>query len=154
MRFSDQQNLRVVFAKEVLALFEQHRQLTSKDLEAGGQLFARLSNGEVVISKATGLRDGDKRGRYLFWPNRLQERNEIKNLHKEGFHFVGDWHTHPEPEPKPSNTDLINILDCYSKSKHGLRYFIMVIVGSAHFPDGLHVSVHNTNRYLCLRYIN
>jgi hypothetical protein len=39
-------------------------------------LFARLSSEEVVVSKATGIREGDKRGRFLFWPNR--KKNKMK----------------------------------------------------------------------------
>ena len=142
MRFTNESDISVTFASEVLELFEQHKQLSEKSLEAGGQLFARFNATDVVISKATGLRNGDKRGRYLFWPNRKKEQNEIKELFGEGYHYVGDWHTHPEPVPTPSNTDLVNILECYNQSKHDLKYFIMVIVGTAPFPDGLHVSIH------------
>ena len=145
MQFTNNSDISVTFESEVLGLFERHKQLSEKSLEAGGQLFARFNATEVVISKATGLRDGDKRGRYLFWPNRKKEQNEIKELFGEGYHYVGDWHTHPEPVPTPSNTDLVNILECYNQSKHDLKYFIMVIVGTAAFPDGLYVSAHNSS---------
>lgn len=144
MQFTNNSDINVTFESEVLELFERHKQLSEKSLEAGGQLFARFNATEVVISKATGLRDGDKRGRYLFWPNRKKEQNEIKELFGEGYHYVGDWHTHPEAVPTPSSTDLVNILECYSQSKHDLKYFIMVIVGTAFFPEGLHVSVHSS----------
>ena len=143
MQFTNKSDISVTFASEVLELFEQHKQLSEKSFEAGGQLFARFNATEVVITKATGLRDGDKRGRYLFLPNRRKEKNEIRELFGEGYHYVGDWHTHPEAEPMPSNTDLVNILECYNQSNHDLKYFIMVIVGTAPFPDGLHVSIHS-----------
>ena len=143
MQFTNNADVRVSFKNEVIELFEQHKQLTDKSLEAGGQLFARFSTTEVMISKATGLRNGDKRGRFLFWPNRKKEQNEIKELFGQGYHYIGDWHTHPEPSPTPSNTDLVNILECYDQSKHDLKYFIMVIVGTDPFPEGLHVSIHN-----------
>lgn len=143
MQFTNNTDISVTFGKEVLELFEQHKQLTDKSLESGGQIFARFSVSEVMISKATGLRDGDKRGRFLFWPNRKKEQNEIKELFEQGYHYIGDWHTHPEPNPTPSNTDLVNIIECYNQSKHDLKYFIMVIVGTAPFPECLHVSIHN-----------
>lgn len=98
----------------------------------------------------TGLRDGDKRGRFLFWPNRKKEQNEIKELFGEGYHYVGDWHTHPEAMPTPSNTDLVSVLECYNQSKHDLKYFIMVIVGTDPFPNGLHASIHNTSDSITL----
>ena len=143
MWFTDNADINICFGEEVLELFEQHKQTKKKSLEAGGQLFARLSDKEVLVSKATGLREGDKRGRFLFWPNRKKEQDEIDALHKDGYHYVGDWHTHPESKPTPSNTDLVNILECYSQSKHELKYFIMTIVGTDQFPDSLHVSIHN-----------
>lgn len=144
MQFSNDADINIRFEEEVLALFERYKQLDGKSLEAGGQLFARLNSKEVIVSKATGLREGDKRGRFLFWPNRSKEQTEINDLHREGYHYVGDWHTHPESIPTPSSTDLKNILECYNQSKHDLRYFIMVIVGTGPFPQGLHVSMHNS----------
>lgn len=145
MQFTNNADIRITFEKEVLELFEQHKQLSEKCLEAGGQLFARFNEKEVVISKATGLRNGDKRGRFLFWPNRKKEQNEIKELFGEGYHYVGDWHTHPELIPTPSNIDLVNILECYNQSRHDLKYFIMVIIGTDAFPNGIHVSIHNAD---------
>lgn len=153
MQFTNGTDINICFEKEVLILFEQHKQMEEKSLESGGQLFARLSSEEVVVSRATGLREGDKRGRFLFWPNRRKEQDEIKTLHEEGYHYVGDWHTHPEPLPKPSNTDLVNILECYNQSKHDLKYFIMAIIGTKPFPDGLHVSIHNRQKSCVLFHV-
>ena len=147
MQFTNNADIRITFENEVLELFEQHKQLSEKSLESGGQLFARFDEKEVVISKATGLRDGDKRGRFLFLPNRSKEQDEIKELFGKGYHYVGDWHTHPESMPEPSKIDLENIVECYNKSKHDLRYFILVIVGQSSFPHGLHVSTHRSEVY-------
>lgn len=32
--------------------------------------------------------------------------------------------------------------DCFQKSRHQLKAFVMVIVGRAAFPEGLWVSIH------------
>lgn len=66
MQFTNNADITITFENEVLELFEKHKQLSEKSLEAGGQLFARFNKKEVIISKATGLRDGDKRGRFSF----------------------------------------------------------------------------------------
>lgn len=154
MQFTNNTDIRITFENEVLELFEQHKQLSEKSLEAGGQLFARFNQKEVIISKATGPREGDKRGRFLFWPNRKKEQSEIKDLFGKGYHYVGDWHTHPEPAPTPSNTDLFNIIECYNQSRHDLKYFIMVIVGTDPFPRGLHASIHNAKENVTLHHID
>ncbi|MCD8497195.1 MAG: Mov34/MPN/PAD-1 family protein [Alphaproteobacteria bacterium] len=153
MQFTNNADITITFENEVLELFEKHKQLSEKSLEAGGQLFARFNKKEVIISKATGLRDGDKRGRFLFWPNRKKEQNEIKELFGEGYHYVGDWHTHPEIIPTPSKTDLKNIAECYTQSKHDLKYFIMVIIGTDGFPNGMHVSAHNSDQTIKLNFL-
>ncbi len=145
MKFSDKTQLLITFEEEVIELFKTHQQLTKKSLEAGGQLFARFSEGELLISKVTGLRSGDKRGRFFFFPNRQKEQEEIKELYAHGYHYVGDWHTHPEAVPTPSKTDLKSIVESYHQSKHKLNFFLMVIVGNEAFPEGLYVSINNTS---------
>ena len=74
-----------------------HRQFGPGSREAGGQLFARFEGKTIRIERATGPRPSDRRSLMAFVPNRLAERREITRLFKEGLHYVGDWHTHPEP---------------------------------------------------------
>lgn len=111
-------------------------------LEAGGQLFAQFIDGDVVVEKATGPRPSDLRFRHLFIPDRSKEQSEINAMHREGFHFVGDWHTHPEPIPAASPSDVNSIRDAFAKSKHHLNWFIMMIAGTKEFPAGLFVATH------------
>lgn len=65
-------------------------------------------------------------------------------MHREGLHFIGDWHTHPEPTPTPSGSDVRSIRDAVVKSKHHLNGFLMIIVGTDVFPQGLHLSLHGS----------
>lgn len=150
MKFSDKNNFNVLIEECVLEIFEEHKQLNDASLEAGGQLFAHFSDNTISISRATGIRDGDKRSRFFFIPNRLKERIEIKKHFKQNLHYVGDWHTHPQSKPIPSNTDIENITECFRLSKHDLKYFIMIVVGIDKFPNGLSVSLHNSqnSKYL------
>jgi len=135
----------VILTDDAIASMAHHRQMTAKDREAGGQLFARFEGTSTIIVEATEPKPLDKRSRYGFSPNQWLQRLEIKFLHKRGKHFVGDWHTHPQPVPSPSNEDINNMVDCFRKSRHELRAFLMVIVGTAEPPEGLYVCLVDGN---------
>ena len=131
---------------EVLAHFGRYRQLTYRSKEAGGQLFASLDHNRIQIERATGPRSTDRRSLRTFIPNRLAERREIKRLFKQGLHYVGDWHTHPDPRPLPSGTDIHSFQDMFRKSHHKLASFVMVIVGTAEPPEGMFVGLCTNER--------
>ena len=133
----------IVLTDDVLTHLLLHRQLGRRDLEAGGQLFARIEDARIVVIEATGPRAGDRRTRTSYVPNRAAERAEIADRHAAGLHFVGDWHTHPDRVPQPSGLDLDSLAECFNKSAHQLNGFVLVIVGLAEPPSGLHVSVHD-----------
>ena len=134
----------LVLDKCVLDHFDKWRQLHPGMSEAGGQLFGVVEAACITIKLATGPRRSDRRGRFYFVADRFAERREIRTLHKSGLHYFGDWHTHPHAVPAPSGTDLASMADLFVRSKHELHAFVMVIVGTAGFPEGLHVSLHET----------
>ena len=133
----------VILTVPVLACFDRHRQLDVHSREAGGQLFARFDGDAIRVERATGPRSSDRRSRTSFIPNRTAERREIGWSFKDGFHYVGDWHTHPEPDPSPSQTDIRSFQDMYRKSRHELASFLMVIVGTVSGENGLYVALCN-----------
>ena len=133
----------LVIPDHVMLHLEKHRQTRWYRREAGGQLFSRLEGNDVTIDRISGPRASDWRTRTSFRPNRAVERKEIRDQFREGFHFVGDWHTHPELRPEPSQTDLHSIAECVRRSVHDLNGFALVIVGLAPWPEGLHVSLHD-----------
>lgn len=131
----------LVLTDAVIEHLLRHRQAGVGSREAGGQLFARFDGDTIQIERATGPRPSDRRSLMAFVPNRLAERREIKRLFKEGLHYVGDWHTHPEPRPSPSQTDIESFQKMFRKSRHKLVSFVMVIVGTATAPEGLFVGL-------------
>ena len=137
----------LTFERKVLDHFDQWRQLKPKQSEAGGQLFGVVESGSVKITLATGPRKSDRRGRFFFIADRIAERREIKNLHKSGLHYFGDWHTHAEAFPIPSRIDIESMADLFVRSRHELNALLMVIVGTSHFPDGLHISIHENHAW-------
>jgi integrative and conjugative element protein (TIGR02256 family) len=133
----------VSFSDSVMAHFKRHQQRRSSDKEAGGQLFANLSEKEIAVVEVTGPRSSDKRSRFGYEPDRSAEQHEISERHSAGLQFVGDWHTHPARFPQPSSQDLANMAEMVQRSEHSLRGFVLVIVGQAHLPSSMYVCVHD-----------
>lgn len=133
--------------QNVLDHFVKWRQVDPKMPEAGGQLFGAVEGQCIQVKLATGPRRSDRRGRFFFVADRLAERREISTLHKSGLHYFGDWHTHSQCIPTPSATDILSMADLFARSKHELNAFLMVIVGTAVFPEGLHVSLHEASSW-------
>ena len=127
-----------------------HRQRRWYQKEAGGQLFARIEGDRIHIVEATGPRRTDTRTRNGYQPDRLAEKAEIAERHSVALHYVGDWHTHPAARPQPSARDLTSMAECVTKSKHNLNGFLLLIIGTADLPGGLHASLHDGNTHYVL----
>lgn len=140
----------IVLTSDVLFHFEKNRQSAARAPEAGGQLFAEISAPYIRIARATGPRVTDGRSRVYFQPDRRAERREIEVMFAEHLHYVGDWHTHPVRVPFPSERDVASMRDCFRRSAHDLNAFLMIVVGTAAPPRGLHVSIHDANSSLVL----
>lgn len=133
----------ISFSEGVIAHFALHQQKRWWNAESGGQLFARIERGLILVVEATGPRHSDRRSRFRYSPDRQAEQREIEERFPQGLHFIGDWHTHPEDCPSPSPLDLTTTADGVSKSLHSLNAFVLAIVGRSNFPNGLNVSLHD-----------
>lgn len=131
----------VEFSPSVVDRFHQHRQHRFWQCEAGGQLFARFSTGVIFIGNATGPRPADVRTPFSYTPDRATEKREITEMRALGWHYAGDWHTHPQALPKPSGRDIRTVKSTAQKSQLVLGGVLMVIVGRTSFPGGLYVGV-------------
>lgn len=133
----------LAFQPGVIAHVMAHRQIHWWQSEAGGQLFARFTDNQILVSEATGPRPGDRRTRWSYRPDARAEQREIDQMHALGLHYIGDWHTHPQAEPVPSLPDFESIAECVRKSTHNLNGFVLMVVGQAAAPIGLNVSIHD-----------
>lgn len=138
----------------VLEHFNAYRQTCFWHREAGGLLFARIDGKSITIEEATGPRPTDRRARYSYQGDRRAEQQEIDRRHPLGLHYVGDWHTHPEPRPRPSWADDRAMISRISASRHQLQSFLFAIVGTAAFPEGLALAVHDGRTRLDLTLIS
>lgn len=133
----------IILTDSVISKVVKHRQLSNKDKEAGGQLFAIFDNYNTVVIDVTEPTILDRRSRYSFVPNLFLQNMDIRSQYKKGRHYVGDWHSHPEPMPTPSDDDYKSMVDFFNKSSHELLFFLMVIAGTAAIPDCFHVCLVN-----------
>ena len=136
----------VEFSQSVLAHFNRNAQSSPNSPEAGGQLFAQITEdgNHWFVSSATGPRPNDKRSRFFFKPNRRSEQREIHAEFEKGNHYVGDWHTHPQQSPQPSARDISSMAEMVQKSTHQLLGFLMVVVGTHPPPEGIWISMHSS----------
>jgi integrative and conjugative element protein (TIGR02256 family) len=137
----------LVIAPNVIQHLLSERQLAQDSPESGGQLFADIRPQTIVVRQATGPYTEDQRRPFWFFPNRTQQRRDIKRLFKQSLHYIGDWHTHPENKPSPSNSDLQAMADCFLKSRHQLESFLMIIVGTSPNPADFWISLHDAVGY-------
>lgn len=127
----------------VLEHFEHNRQTRFWQKEAGGQIFARLEGSEIIVEQVTGPKESDKRSRYSHASCRSAAQAEVDAHYMLGLHYLGDWHTHPELIPSPSWRDKMTMASRVRSSKHRLRGFLFIIVGTGSFPVGLAVLAHD-----------
>lgn len=144
----------LLLSNAVLQHFHAYRQTRFWQREAGGLMFARIVGNVITIEEATGPRPTDRRSRYCYQGDRCAEQQEIDQRHPLGLHYIGDWHTHPEPKPNPSGSDDRAMISRINASKHQLKGFLFVIVGTASFPVGLRLIVHNGHTRLDLKITN
>jgi integrative and conjugative element protein (TIGR02256 family) len=138
----EEYNCNVRFEDGVLEHFSGHKQLKKKDHEAGGQLFAEITESLITIKVATGPHPEDKRWRFMFSPSVKVEQEEIRRYFaNEKLHYIGDWHTHPELKPNPSGLDVKAFQKTFTENNNGIFGILMVIVGTEEFPSSLYVAL-------------
>ena len=133
----------LVFTDAVLSNIFRYRQTHRDHPESGGQLFARITPKIVIVAVATGPNKKDNKHRFSFVPNKKRLDSEIQTFFAKGLHYVGDWHTHPQKHPEPSLLDLRSMRNCFKKSRHELKHFLLLIVGNTAMPDGIWVGLIN-----------
>jgi integrative and conjugative element protein (TIGR02256 family) len=134
----------LVLSPKALKVFSKYRQVDQSQPESGGLLLARFDLPLVRVEVATSPQSGDNRSRFLFVSDEHSRRATVRKYFRKGFHFIGEWHTHPQRDPSPSGLDVDSMKDLFRQSVHELNYFVMVIVGNRNDGLSLWVSLHNS----------
>src|SRR5690606_21710341 len=79
---------------------------------------------------------------------RLERLNKLsgetgQGQFSKGLHCIGLWHSHPEPVPLTSQEDLELAADYANAARKQLSGIIFTIIGTAPFPSGPAIWVHN-----------
>jgi len=122
----------------------QHRQLTPWSREAGGQLFGTINASQIVVASASGPYFCDKRSRYSYRSNPRAAQRAIKAHHKQGFLYLGEWHTHAEDCPNVSSLDDDAMQRLIANSQLNSNALLMMIVGRN--PDATGLKVWSVSR--------
>lgn len=115
--------------------------------EAAGQLYARELSGDAIhVEVATVLAEARSTRTNVLVDIPSAEAERVARF-AQGFHCVGFWHSHPEPVPHPSGEDLMFAADHARAARSHLTGLVFVIVGTARFPEGLCVGLHDGVRW-------
>lgn len=133
------------FRPRVLDAFRGYAQLRWWRAESVGQLFTSdLTRDVVGVDEVTRLASICSSPRGVKFDPQAAEA-ERTHMFSRGLHCIGLWHTHPEPMPRPSSSDLELAADHAYAAQPTLTGLVFVIVGTAPWPAGLGVWVHDGN---------
>lgn len=117
-------DFKICISQSIVDELFSHRQTHCFSKESGGMLFSNnLTDSEIEINKITTPGSTDLRKRNYFKLDEKKAKEDIISLFKQGFHYLGDWHTHNEGVASPSGTDIRSIQDLFIKSGHTRPFF-------------------------------
>lgn len=128
---------RVRLGANVLSKVREHRQLSSRATEAGGQLFGTITAELIDVIEATGPYTGDERSRYRYRSNPAAAQRAVQEQSQAGLLYLGEWHTHAEDFPGASGLDDVAMQLLLARSQLNSNALMMLIVGRVEAVAGL-----------------
>lgn len=128
----------ILFVPTVLETFIKYQQKQSSDSEAGGYLFGRQFNDQIVIEIATEPDNIDIRSRFFVLRNKIKANkifSKFRKITKGELFLAGEWHTHPEESPTPSQHDIDESLKSFQHNYYPLNFMSVVIIGNRSISD-------------------
>jgi integrative and conjugative element protein (TIGR02256 family) len=111
--------------------------------ESGGQLFGTVNAENIDVVAAAGPYPLDSRSRYSYRSDPGSAQRAIEEAHRNGLHYLGEWHTHPQGKPSASGEDLRTIATVFKKSDSRSNELLLVIQGLSIGRDG--VALYSSN---------
>lgn len=135
----------IVLRPAVMEHMHRYRQTSWWKCEAGGQLFARLTDTMLEVVLATGPYRSDFRSRFGYRSAPASAQREIQKQRECGLYYCGDWHTHPQEFPAASGEDFETIARLQARSDLRLGVVLMVILGTTLDQRGVAVYVRTSD---------
>lgn len=137
---------KLLLTAECMAFLRRHAQTSHWKLEVVGQLYSRdLTTAVVSVDAVTKLPSN-----WASYTGVTYDRQvatvERSSMFNKGLHCVGFWHSHPEEIPRPSGADLRMAADHALAARDVFAGLVFVIVGTARFPEGLGIWLHDGNK--------
>lgn len=129
--YCNELNFYICISQAIANELFNNRQKNCLSKESGGMLFTdKLDNTEIEIKRIITPCSSDIRKRNFFKLDENKAKQQILAQFADGFHYLGDWHTHNESIAKPSPTDINSIRELFTKSKHNRPFFLMLIISN------------------------
>lgn len=142
----------------IITQLTAYRQKTSRQPESLGLLVGLVWENAFWVKKITTPTPFDKLSRFLCI--RTQKSADynfklLKKINKQSnhqWHYLGEWHTHPEIHPKPSQTDLDGWDKLLQNSYYDKNIHLFWICSSeTHINDWLSIRINNVFSKLVLK---
>jgi integrative and conjugative element protein (TIGR02256 family) len=125
----------VVISTEVANILLSYRQISDSSPESAGVLIGERRDIHIVITDLSEPSQSDIRSRFMVDRISKHHQDAIDDAFKESngeWHYLGEWHTHPEDVPKPSMMDYTS----WHKNLKSELPLILIIAGRTHFWVG------------------
>ena len=125
----------VVISIGVANVLISYRQLSDSSSESAGVLIGERRGVHIVIKTVSEPSPWDIRSRFRVDRVSKHHQKAVDNAFKKSdgeWHYLGEWHTHPEDVPKPSMIDYSS----WNKNLKSLDSLILIIVGRTDFWVG------------------
>ncbi|ENV09155.1 peptidase [Acinetobacter haemolyticus] len=133
--FQAQDQSLVVISTEVANVLVSYRQLSDSSQESAGVLIGERRGVHMIIKMLSEPSHWDIRSRFMVDRVSKHHQKAVDNAFKKSngeWHYLGEWHTHPEDVPKPSMTDYSS----WHKNLTSDHPLILIIVGRTQFWVG------------------
>lgn len=139
--FQAQDRSLVVISTEVANILVSYRQLSDSSQESAGVLIGERRGVHIVIKMLSEPSIWDIRSRFMVDRVSRHHQQVVDDAFKKSdgeWHYLGEWHTHPEDVPKPSMTDYSS----WHKNLKSNQPLVLLIVGRTQFWVGKKINGH------------
>lgn len=125
--------------------------------EKGGLLFTSITeiSPQLIIDRMSKPSKKDRASLNSYVINKEEANRTIKREFKNGFHYIGDWHTHYSRHPFPSSDDIKTINSLFKKSVKDkqLSFVAMMIIGTSNDFGEAYIALSDGNEIYPCEYI-